>query len=435
MPTLYDYQIDLVRWLRERETALLAADMGTGKTPTSIRACDSLLAQNVLIVCPAVACTNWMREIRRWSPGRDPIHLSHPIADATLLQQDTAVISYDRLVRGPILDKLMQRRWDVLILDEAHYLKGFSKRTRAVYGRRYDGDGGLVSSAERVWLLTGTPMPNHPGELWTHLRALYSHENWKTHQGFVDRYCTTRIAPFSPRPIITGGKNLDDLRKRIEPWMRRVRKVDVLKDLPALTIDILPMDVDTAARALRDFEQGREGRDLMRVLEGDLMDLVAFATLRRLTGTAKAAGVIKWLEAELDGGLEKVVVFAHHRDVIDAIARGLQDYGVVVLSGETSARERQWTIDTFNEDPKVRVFVGQLQSASTAISLTAASDIVFAEADWTPATNAQAIARCHRHGQTKPVVARFITLADSIDELVMRAVVRKTATITEMGLD
>jgi SWI/SNF-related matrix-associated actin-dependent regulator 1 of chromatin subfamily A len=118
--------------------------------------------------------------------------------------------------------------------------------------------------------------------------------------------------------------------------------------------------------------------------------------------------------------------------VIDTLMSALQQFQPVKIDGRTNQSQREAAVEAFQTDPNCRVFVGQLQAASTAITLTAASNVLFAEADWTPAINAQAAARAHRIGQPSAVTARFVMLDGTSDALVMKALARKAADISAL---
>jgi SWI/SNF-related matrix-associated actin-dependent regulator 1 of chromatin subfamily A len=124
------------------------------------------------------------------------------------------------------------------------------------------------------------------------------------------------------------------------------------------------------------------------------------------------------------------VLFAHHREVIEGLQAGLS--GHVSITGQTPASSRGFIVDTFQNDPHARVFIGQIQAAGTGITLTAASDVLFVESSWVPAENQQAAMRIHRIGQKNACLIRFATLAGSIDEQIQKAVARKTADITAL---
>ena len=189
---------------------------------------------------------------------------------------------------------------------------------------------------------------------------------------------------------------------------------------------------------MRALEDGPEGEAILAVLrdangEKDLAKLVVHvAELRRITGLAKVQPVIEQLKDELAGGLKKIVLFAHHKDVITGLLDGLKDYNPVALFGGVSPSARQTAIDSFQNNPEIRIFIGQLAAAGTAITLTAASDVLFIESSWVPAENAQAAMRVHRIGQKDSVLIRFATLAGSLDEWITETVRRKTAVLSEL---
>lgn len=156
------------------------------------------------------------------------------------------------------------------------------------------------------------------------------------------------------------------------------------------------------------------------------------ATLRRYIGLAKTPKVLEIITEELkENQYEKIVIFAVHQSVIEMTRSHLKDFNPVTLYGGTPPKKRQANIDRFQNDKYCRVFVGQIQAAGDSITLTAAHEVAFLEADWVPFNNAQAAARCHRIGQTEKVRARFFVCAETVDEDVMRAVATKTREIAK----
>lgn len=427
MTALFPYQCAGAAFLASRRRALLADDMGLGKSAQAIVACEAVGARTILVVCPASLRQNWAREFGRfWFGSRAPqVH----------------VLSYDLAARAK-----EEMGVDVLILDEAHYLKTkTAKRTKAIYGPKCDGVGGLVERAKHVFLLTGTPSPNNVSELWTHLRAVFPEailgKNGKpmTYWQFVDKFCITVDNGFGIQ--IKGGKNLPDLKARIKPFVLRRKKEEVLADLPPIRFDTMPLDADLGA--LREAEANLPP-GIAEALEKDgVAGLQAIAghvaTWRRLVGQVKVKPLAERILEELEGGLQKLVVFAHHRDVIDALdailMRELSVPGarpVCCLTGNTPPDARQLLVDHFQKTKAARVFLGQIQAAGTGLTLTAASDLIFAETSWVPAENEQAAMRIHRIGQKNACLVRFATLPGSIDELIMKAVERKMKDIKEM---
>jgi SNF2 family DNA or RNA helicase len=457
---LFPYQQVGIEFLAARRAGLLLDGMGLGKSAQAIRAADRIGAQSLLIVCPAIARTNWTRELARFGLLRRKVQVITSAAQR--LEHDAVVVitSYDLAARSAIRRQLLARRFDVLIADEAHALKSrAARRTRTMYGRRCDGQGSLVACADRVWLLTGTPMPNHAGEIWTHLNALLPEavtvgRGRLTYPEFLERYCVVQHTRYGPR--IVGNRNTAELRRALQPHMLRRRVEDVLPDLPAIRwttlvadpvnvladlesaeaapeLDLLRSVIDAAA-AKAELHRDAAAADRDALVERMLRaDSVALARLRRVTGVAKAAAIVELLQDELaTGALDKVVVFAHHREVLRALASGLVRYGAVAIDGGTSPGLRQVAIDNFQADPAARVFIGQITAAATAITLTAASHVVFAEASWVPADNLQAAKRVHRIGQTRPVLVRFVSLAGSLDEAITEVLRRKAHLLAQI---
>lgn len=406
---LYPYQRIGADWLASKKHALLADQMGLGKTVQAIMAAKQVGARRIAVVCPASVVANWRREFGRWWPER---------------VGDLGIGSYDRLVRhGHLYDTL-----DLVIADEAHYLKNRdAKRTKAIYGK-----DGLASRAERVWLLSGTPAPNNPAELWTHLHSLapglITGSNGKpaSYWGFVNRYCKTVDKGFGPQ--IVGGKNLDELKALMAPFILRRTKDEVLADLPPIRFDTLPIDGVLPSETAHD-EMLVESA-LETGVEGLAKVAMHVATLRRATGMAKLKGVIDWIDNFLDSG-EKLVVFAHHRDVIREIDDNIRARPhVALVTGDT--RDRQAEVDRFQNDPHCRLFIGQIQAAGTGITLTAASTVLMVEQSWVPAENAQAAMRIHRIGQKNACVVYNAVLAGSIDERIGDALTRKMNDLVQL---
>ncbi|WP_137390856.1 DEAD/DEAH box helicase [Rhodoligotrophos defluvii] len=426
MTSLFPYQIDGANWLAGKRAALLADDMGLGKSAQAIAACDAVGDDGrVMVVCPASLVENWKREFDKFGTGRPML----------------TVMSYDRAARGEALALAeMAGKIDVLIIDEAHYAKNRSaKRTKAIYGPKCDGVGGLVERARHVFLLTGTPAPNNASELWTHLRALAPEliENPKrpgkpmAYWDFVQRYCKTRDNGFGVQ--IIGSKNLADLGERMKPFYLRRRKDEVLKDLPPIRFDQIYLEGKAPA-------EGSEAKRIAEVLDKEGIEGLQkiaphVASLRRVTGLAKIEPVVAWVKEWFEGGGSKLVLFAHHREVIERLHDGLVQFldpGPVFVTGSQEQGLRQYAVDEFQNDPKVKVFIGQIQAAGTGLTLTASSDVLFVESSWVPSDNQQAAMRVHRIGQRNACTVRFATLAGSIDEQIQAAVARKTADIAQL---
>lgn len=165
-----------------------------------------------------------------------------------------------------------------------------------------------------------------------------------------------------------------------------------------------------------------------------MLEKVELATLRRLTAIAKIAPVAELVRDELYGGIEKIVLFGHHRELLEGLFERLGQFNPAVIHGGIDKGKRQAEVDKFQTDPTCRVFVGQIDAAGLGWTLTAANQLLMVEASWVPSKNQQAIDRISRIGQTENCLARFVGLAGSIDEIVMRVQARKAEALNALLL-
>jgi SWI/SNF-related matrix-associated actin-dependent regulator 1 of chromatin subfamily A len=427
---------------------------GVGKTPTAVRACVKASARRILVFCPPIGVGVWRQHFEDWSNIHDirvmnALHALNPYH--FMNGYGVRIIPYSRARPGTAIIKAtratLEGQWDVVILDEAHYLKTVSaQRTRAIYGANTDLKGTPLEFAKHVWVLTGTPILNHPAEFWTHLRALSpeviffnSQLPVMTYDFFVGRYCVTRPTPYGVR--IMGGRNAHELADRIRPIIDRKRIKDVLEDLPDLRIVEHPLPADTPVDPiLRDALA-----EALTLVEADDLDLlddeqllasiqaggVSFSTVRRLIGRAKVAPAAEMIADMLDDAEDdKVIVFCHHREVIRDLADALKRFSPLVIHGGTLARLRDAQIAQFQGDPKSRLIILAIDTASEVITLHASHNVVLVEPSPVPERNKQAIGRAYRRGQKHPVLARFLLLPGTLDARLMSIIARKTRDIS-----
>lgn len=425
--------------------------MRVGKTPTCIRSNDLIRARRILWLTTGAARIGHAYAWDKYSPLDHDCRVIDSGKDA-IPDSGVVITSYD-LAAGPLYDRLMRMEWDALDLDEAHKLKNATtKRAKAVLGERTDAKDGLASRAAAVKLLSGTPSPNHPGELWPVLHAFFPSTIHKAGTAtpmrqfeFETRFCKTAWSPFgqSNRKIV-GGKNLPELKKRIQPFFLRRRFADVYKDAAGVEIDLLFVDAQDNLDALREVERDEVAQQYkralaaavsdvhMKAIEAEIADTVA-KRLRRLTGVAKVPGVVAWAREFLeDRKGAKVVLFGHHTEVLDGLVAGLAKYKPLRVSGGVTAKAKGEAEHLFRSDPKRRVFVGNLISAGEAIDLSVADDIVLVESSWVPGENEQALRRIVNMAKQRENIAWFATLAGSIDERVQQTNARKTRDIMQL---
>lgn len=452
MEPLFEYQREGVDWLKGRSLGLLADEMGLGKSAQTIAAADAVGAKRILVICPAVARVNWDREFKRWSPSPPPFSILFKLSDippplsSAICSFDYAAENADLLGGGG--------RWDLLIIDEVHFLKSaFAKRTKKIFGR-----GGIVHSAKRTWILSGTPAPNGlASELWI-IFYLFGVTKLK-YDAFIEEFCHMFNGPRGP--VVTGTKKekISALKELLKKCMLRRKKMDVLKQLPPIsfhdvTVEAGPVDLaiqasfaeymyptDNSAKLMKvigEEEKALEAAVFLKATNNDRMKMMegmakSVATLRRYVGLQKVPAVVEMVKGELSLGLyEKIVIFAVHRDVIESLRRDLHVFGAVTLYGGTALETRQKNIDRFQKHPKCQVFIGNIAAAGTNITLTAAHQCLVVEADWVPGNNAQAVMRLHRIGQLEHVTVRFVSLSHPVDERVTEVLRRKTKDIMEI---
>lgn len=451
MKQLLPYQVFGAHWLAQpmvpgQRGKLLGDAPGLGKTLQAIRGADRIGARSILVVCPAIARPHWQREfLAEQQIQRSVVRVE---SGADLVQQaDVMVVSWNLIAMATNHGKklLASRRWDVVILDEAHAAKTPSAvRTRAVYGVRCGMEKCIGANAGAVWALTGTPIMSGPHEIWTHYRALFpiATKRVLSYAEWMLETCVTAQTVFGEKVMGVRPDRAVTLREKLSPFILRRRKSDVSIDLPSLSAHDIPLGINEVSRqivgdAVKNLgvEDATIAAAVAEGVEVDGLNLASLSTLQRILGQAKVGAASALIEGDLTGGVEKAVVFAKHRDTVARLTHGLSGFHPVGVDGSTRPQDRQEAIDRFQSDPRCRVFVGQIDACSTAITLTAAADVYVVEASWVPAINGQAIQRCHRIGQTRPVTARFLYAEGTVDELVSKALARKAATLEALGLE
>ena len=425
--------------------ALLADEMGLGKTVEALGVLNAKPVDHVLVICPATIKRNWAKEgarwlvkplpIRMWDAGRE---FPHPAAPGL------HIINYDIIARH--VDALSAVDWDTVILDESHRIKnGAAKRTSAAIA--------IAKRANRVLCLTGTPLLNRPDELWTTVHLL-DPQTWASASYYMKRYCAAHNSKYGWNT--KGHSNLEELNQKLRAsvMIRRLKR-DVLVELPAKRRQLVELDPAKYGAVLA-AEQKLTSETKTRVVElkahleklnpdkaaaeykaatKQLNDLTfasfsEIAKVRHETALAKVQDVVHFAEDALTSEA-KLLIYAHHRDVVESIRRLLVKYNPVVLTGETKQEDRSVIVDKFQTDESVRVFIGSTTAAGVGITLTATSTVIFAELDWTPANLNQAEDRSHRIGQSNPVNVYHLLVDGSIDARMAQLVVQKQEVIDQ----
>jgi SWI/SNF-related matrix-associated actin-dependent regulator 1 of chromatin subfamily A len=409
-PDLFRHQTTGVAFLLSRRRAILADDMGLGKTRTAIVAArEQAPAGRLLVICPSSVKYGWRREIAVVEPAATVDVLEADFPDAP---SRWTVVNYDRLAK--FADYLETLKPDVVIVDEAHAIKNKSGRASRTLG--------LISANPdaAVYLLTGTPMTNRPRDLFNLLKAI-DHPAAKSFYSFAQRYCNAADNGYGLDT--NGASNVDELAQVVSGVMLRRTKEEAL-DLPEKVRTWLPVETKISrtnsleARAL-DFlakNPARQGPTWVTFLG-------MLNKARHELANAKAPGCVQFVSDLVDAG-QKVVVFTSYQVVVDKLVHAFSEQ-VVAVTGAHSAEDRDVAVQRYQNDPSIRVFVGNLHAAGTGITLTSGTHVVFNDLDWVPANHWQAEDRIHRIGQTQATFVTYLYAPDTLDQFVSRLLEEK----------
>lgn len=446
MTHLRDYQETGVSALVSGRSKYLGDEQGLGKTLQLIETAKRLDVKRLLVVCPASVKLVWQTELRKWWPESPRVVVVNgSLRNEKLDGPVVVIINYDRLSQSrtgfDFVGALTKSEpFDLMLLDEAHLLKTPSSlRTKAVYGK-------LIGHAKRTIPASGTPAPNHAGELYTMLRAIAPETIEKSNGSpmslveFEDMFCVVENRPINGRPVrvIRGSRNMEILRAKLSTFMLRRLKKNVLTELPPLQFVTVPITPSAAGlKEIAEYETVLSpGMSDDEVLEALKTSDEHFMRLRAILGLAKANAAVAYLHDFLVDTKAKIVVWAEHQRVIDTLMFGLRDFHPVKIDGRDSQADRQRAVASFLEVDKNRVFVGNIQAAATGLTLIGdkfpCRDEFFVETSFTPANNLQAACRIHRIGQRDGVLARVLTAAGTLDDRIQSILVRKTTELSAL---
>jgi SNF2 family DNA or RNA helicase len=465
--TLFPFQLAAVERILKLDSTLLAEDAGLGKSAIMTVVANAMHAKRVLIICPAIAKYNWF--LKEWPKWTTLSHLTVDVAEGDYFPDtDVVIINYDILERHK--KKLNAHRWDLLIIDESHRIRNEeAKRTVMVLGGSYKAKKGEAteSGAEQVKrgrykvteipyrkriFASATPM-DKPCNLWTMAVACDPKGLGSDWKHFHQRYCAAFYDQFGWN--VDGADNLDELGALLRSrFMIRHNPDDVL-NLPPLTEPVVvlpPIDIvsseeeqfvrdnistllDLAKEIGQPLTAEATTEDFLQVIGTALVDnlkaigspkfeilFTQFAIIRKNTGIAKVDYVAKFVnEVSQDGSLP-VVIFAYHRDVINRL-REIYPNAAYIMGG-MSSKERNRQVDLF-QNGETNIFIGNIDAAGEAVTLTRSNTLVFAEMDWRATAMIQARKRIHRISQENPCTAYYLCAAKSFDYYVSKKAFRK----------
>lgn len=429
---LKEYQKIGVSFLAHMDNCILADEPGLGKTLQAIGAIVYLNLKQVLIVCPASLKSNWQNEIYKWTKMKSTI-IKNEIVDGI------NIINYE------MLDKISHDfKWEVIVADESHALKNRkAKRTKAF--------ADIAKSANRVWLLSGTPVLNRPIELVSQLEILNRIDRFGGYWKFQLRYCNGHVNNWGHWDF-TGSSNLEELKEKLETIMIRRSKDDVLGELPEKTVSTTLLDIPDIEGYNKFKDNLREEinnskaeiKDIYRQLSGmtDIEKASYLTGLRKnkhyqtLISTALSSiekikqEVVRQKLLVINDILEplianriKTVVFTTHKSTAFLLNSSFPNS--VIITGDTPVAQRQQIVDEFQNNKDILFFFGTMRTIGTGITLTEATNAIFIELDWTPSIHRQAEDRIHRIGSMYPVTIKYLVMKDTIEEDIIDLLMQK----------
>ncbi len=435
---LLPYQRAAVAYALKTRRCFIADEMGLGKTVEALATLQAAEAFPALVVTPAVVKLNWRSEARRWLPGRSIAILGGKSAapkkkakaekEVSPDEADIVIINYDVLSKH---EELASLEFKALVLDECHYVKNpQAKRTQQVYA--------LSKNIPMRLLLSGTPLLSRPVELLPQLMVLDRLQELGGRQFFLKHYCDAKMTKWGMD--YSGAKNLKELNTELRRicYVRRNKKA-VLTELPEKRITRVALGMDREhfkqyVSLMEDFKsylirqaklKGKARSEVDRSLKAE--GLTKLNAAKQVVAQGKLSEVIAWVETFLSSE-EKLVLFAVHLDIIAALKEHFTD--AVSITGSDSAESRFKAVESFQNDENVRLIILQLQAGGVGITLTAASNVAFAELGWTPGEHEQAEDRCHRIGQENAVNCWYLVAEGTVEEDIEELIGQKRAVVS-----
>lgn len=424
----YEYQKQGIAYALEKKRCIMGDEPGLGKTAQAIGTLTASGAYPALVICPSSLKTNWQRELKKFG-GVDAVILSD--ANRTTWQQfwhvknqkgeplvKVFITNYESLKKFFVKKIKEHARFTLnsivfderislfrsVIIDESHKCKtSRTQQSKFVQG--------IAKGKEYVLELTGTPVVNNNIDLIQQLLIMERLDDFGGYTRFMDRYC--------------AGSNYSSRLKELNYYLNkfcffRRQKKDVLVQLPDKTRSYLVVDIDTrreyniakqdVIRYLRDFKSADDEK-IQRAIRGEIM--VKMGILKQISARGKIKTATDIIHNIIDGG-EKLIVFCFLKQVVEALKKEFP--GAVTVTGDDNDKEKQRSVDAFQEDPNTRLIILNYRSGGTGLTLTASSNVLFVEFPWTYSDCCQAEDRAHRNGQKNAVTCTYLLGKDTIDE-------------------
>ena len=420
------HQKEAVQKLVENKKFILADDMGLGKTTSTIIAALETGAKKILIICPATLKINWKREIENYSDKS--VYIAEGKNFST--EHDFVIINYDIIknfhdTKKKDESQVIDANFDLVIVDECHMIKNpTAQRTKLI--------NDISKGVDRLWLLSGTPMTSRPMDYFNLLSLVDSPvaKNW---MAYAIRYCSGYQFNAGSKKIwnVTGASNLEELRDRTSGTILRRLKEDVL-DLPDKIIT--PVYLRLKSKSYEEvmgeyYDWYDKNPDESKSLT---VQFTKLTKVRQIIADEKISHTIELAENIIEQG-KKVIIFCNFTDSLNKIG---EHFGKVAvkLDGSMSKPNRQHSVDEFQNNEKVKVFVSNLKAGGVGITLTAAEAVIFNDISFVPSDMAQAEDRAYRYGQKSNVSIYYPIFDNSVEAIIYDIVnAKKQVIATVMG--
>ena len=426
----YDYQKEGIAYALDRKRCILGDEQGLGKTVEAIGMLTATRAFPALVICPASLKINWQRELKKFG-GITAVILDDSNRQTWQLfwenkrkdgrgLAEVFIVNYESL-RKFFVTKIRRegrftlksvdfderiRLFRTVIIDESHKCKTSStQQSKFVQG--------ICIGKEYILELTGTPVVNNNTDLIQQLTIMNRLEDFGGYTKFMARFCAGEHK----------SSHLKELNYLLRKYcfVRRLKK-DVLTQLPDKTRSYLVTDIDNmkeyreAERDIIDYlvkYQDADDDKIQRTIRGAIM--VKMGVLKQISARGKVKGAIDIIHSTIDGSQgQKLIVFCYLKEVVAALKHEFRD--AVTVTGDDSPQAKQYAVDRFQNDERVRLIILNYKSGGVGLTLTAASNVLFVEFPWTAADCVQAEDRAHRNGQKNAVNCVYLLGQDTIDE-------------------
>ena len=402
---LRPYQWEGIQFLVNSDGALLADEMGLGKTVQVAVSLEILWHKTqlsrALVVVPASLKLNWETELRRWAPSLSVQRVRGDAADRRayyLLPINVLVVSYEE-IRLDIMDFSSDVCFDVVVLDEAQRIKNMHSKSSLAC---------RLLNCNRSWALTGTPIENRVSDL-------------------------VSIFRFVKVGVLDQGLSRDEIHSQMRPFFIRRCKRDVLKDLPPIIDQEIPIELQGKQKDayLRTWDNRGGGLDTSPDGFSSVNLLAIITKLKQVCNYDRDSGESAKLNVLMDlldaqtAVDDKIIVFSQYVDTLKWLALQIKSIPLEIYHGGLSQQEREKILNRFRHESGPRCLFISLRAGGVGLNIQEASTVVLFDRWWNPALENQAIQRAHRFGRDRPLhVIRFIVL-NSIEERISNVIKKK----------